>query len=150
MTPLTVTPAYLKKIFFGAERALFNVSPFSQKILDKNFERFKNIDTNKIDWHRFYELVMFVTFYSGFRAETVNNKYFAIKKALGKLNAVAEFKESDIKAAMKNSGIIRHEAKIRACVYNAKAVLDLKAKHKTLQNYFMFLLLFSSLQQKHK
>jgi len=135
MTTQTVTPAYLKKIFNAAEKSLFNLSPLSEKDLKKNFESFKNIDINKIDWNKFYELIMFVTFYSGFRAETVNHKYFAIKKALGKLNTVAKFKESDIKTALKNTGIIRHEAKIRACVYNAKAVVELKTKHKTLQNY---------------
>ena len=135
ITPQTVTPAYLKKIFNAAEKSLFNQSPLSEKELNQNFESSKNIDINKIDWTKFYELIMYVTFYSGFRAETVNSKSIAIKKALGKLNVVAKFKEPDIRSALKNDSIIRHEAKIRACVYNAKAIIDLKTKYKTLQNY---------------
>jgi len=135
MTPQNVTPGHLKKLFIAAEKSLFNLSPLSEEELSNNFKKFKNLAPNKIDWKKFYELIMFVTFYSGFKAETVNHKYFAIKKALGKLNVVALFKESDVKATLKNPEIIRHETKIRACVHNAKAVLDLKTKHKSPQKY---------------
>lgn len=130
-TKKNTDPAYLKKIFFAAEDSLFKQSPFSEKKLTEKFKDFKNIDVDKINWKKFYELIMFVTFYSGFRAETVNHKYYAIKRALGNLNAVAAFKSGDIKTTLKNPDIIRHETKIRACVHNAKAVLDLKTKHKS-------------------
>lgn len=129
------TPATLKKIFHEAEKSLFQLSPLAQKDLDINFSQFKNLNTKNIDWDKFYELIMFVTFYSGFRAETVNHKYYPIKKALGSLRSVARFKEADIRAAMKNTKIIRHENKIRACVHNAKKVVGLKEEYKSLQDY---------------
>jgi len=135
MTPENVTPAHLKKIFYAAESSLFELSPLSKKDLNSNFHKFKNINPNKIDWNKFYELIAFVAFYSGFKAETVNNKQVAIKKVLGNLTKVAAFKASDIKACLKNESIIKHEGKIKACVFNAKKIIELKTEHKTLQNY---------------
>lgn len=137
--------AALRQIFLSAETSLFRLSPLSQKELAINFSQFRNLDTNKIDFAKFYEIIMFVTFYSGFKAETVNHKYFDIKKALGKVNTVAKFKEKDIKVLLKNSKIIRHETKIRACIHNAKAVLLLKNLHSSLQEY---LYSFGSLEEK--
>ena len=131
----TATPQNLKKIFFAAEKSLFQLSPLSQRELARNFNPFKRIDTNRIDWEKFYELLMFVTFYSGFKAETVNHKHSAIKKALGNLKVVANFKEKDIKVALRNTLIIRHESKIRACVLNAKKVIELRKEFKSLQDY---------------
>lgn len=135
MTLQNVTSEHLRKIFSAAEISLFELSPLSKKELSRNFQQFKNIDPNKIDWNKFYELIAFVAFYSGFKAETVNNKYAAIKKALGKLNKVAAFKVPDIKASLKDESIIKHEGKIRACVFNAKKIIELKNEHKTLQKY---------------
>lgn len=132
MTEKNVT---LRKIFQQAEKSLFQLSPLSPKDLEKNFSPFKSLDTSKIDWNKFYELIMFVTFYSGFKAETVNNKYSAIKKALGKFKSVAKFKEGDVKATLRNTKIIRHETKIRACIHNAKGVVELKMTYKSLQDY---------------
>ncbi len=140
------TPTTLRRIFYEAEKSLFQLSPLSQRELKKNFSPFKNLDTNKIDWNKFYELLMFVTFYSGFKAETVNRKYFAIRKVLGNLKSVAKFKDVDVKAAMRNEKIIRHERKIRACIHNAKKVLELKGTHKSLQDY---LISFGSLDVKN-
>lgn len=130
-----VSPTKLKNIFHETEKSLFQLSPLSQKELNANFIYFKNLDTNTIDWNLFYELIMFVTFYSGFKAETVNHKRSALKKALGSLKSVAKFKEADVKAAMRNTEIIRHEGKIRACIHNAKGVIELKETHKSLQDY---------------
>ena len=115
--------AALRQSFLSAETSLFRLSPLSQKELAINFSQFRNLDTNKIDFAKFYEIIMFVTFYSGFKAETVNHKYFDIKKALGKVNTVAKFKEKDIKVLLKNSKIIRHETKIRACIHNASSFI---------------------------
>ena len=128
-------PSTLRNIFFNAEKSLFTISPLTVKKISSNLKPFKTLDTNKIDWNKFYELIMFVSFYSGFKAETVNRKYFAIKKTLGKLNVVYRFKETDIKLAIKNPNIIRHETKIRACIHNAKAVVKLKEIYGTLQDY---------------
>ena len=135
MNPKNLTPAHLKKIFKAVENTLFDLSPLPANKLTNNFEKFKNIDSKKINWDKFYELIVFVTFYSGFKAEIVNSKYYSIKKNLGKLNIVAGFKQSDIKAALKNNDIIRHEAKIRACVFNAKKILELKSKCGSFQKY---------------
>lgn len=129
------SPTTLRKMFYGAEKSLFQLSPLSRKELNNNLSPFKSLETAKIGWNKFYELIMFVTFYSGFKAETINHKHSAIKKALGNLNTVANFREIDVRRTMKNNGIIRNESKIRACVSNAKKVIELKNVHKSLQHY---------------
>jgi DNA-3-methyladenine glycosylase I len=140
-----ISPAMLRKLFKATESSLFQLSPLTNKQLEKNFSSFKNLDIHKINWNIFYEKIMFVTFYSGFKAETVNHKYYAIKKALGNLNTVAKFKEADVKKVMKNTKIIRHESKIRACIHNAREIIRLKQQYKSVQQY---LFSFGNLKDK--
>ena len=125
----------LSELFYQAEESLIKLSTRSKKEIKSYFDYFKNINSDNISWEDAYNIMMFVAFYSGFKAETVNAKRTEINKALGSLKKVATFKERDIKVLMKNEKIIRHESKIRACVFNANVIIKLKKEYKTFQNY---------------
>ena len=125
----------LVQIFKDAETSLMKLSPLNKRQIAKNFQWSKEIDTADINWEKFYEILMFVTFYSGFKAETVNRKYDDLKKALGRLHLVANFDKAKIKAIEKNPKLIRHPQKIKACVSNAQKILKLKDQYGTLQSY---------------
>jgi DNA-3-methyladenine glycosylase I len=89
----------------------------------------------KLENDQFWEQCFAVIFYAGFRAQTVEHKYAALCQRFGDYNRVAEFTEKDVRQMLKDRAIIRHEAKIRAIVQNAKAFLDLLGRYGSARDY---------------
>ena len=74
---------------------------------------------------------------AGLSWTTILNKQKSIKKAYNNFNIekIARYKESDINRLLKNTGVIRNRLKIKAIIYNANQVLNIKKTHKTFKNW---------------
>lgn len=85
-----------------------------------------------------YERVTLEAFQSGLAWITVLRKREAFRTAFAGFDAevVAGYDEADVERLMADAGIIRNRAKITATIANARALLDLHAQGRTLDELF--------------
>jgi len=67
----------------------------------------------------------------------IDEKWPNFKKAFSNFSvaAVAKFNEEDIKRLLKDTGIVRNQAKIVATIGNAKQILSVKREYGSFQAY---------------
>jgi len=76
-------------------------------------------------------------FTAGLNWKMVENKWPAFHRSFFGFSPakVARLKEKDVKALMKNQGIVRNEKKIRATVENAKTILTIEKEFGSIKGY---------------
>ena len=76
-------------------------------------------------------------FVAGLKWSVVYNKWPGFEKAFSNfsINKVSGFNEKDVKSLMKDDKIVRNEKKIRAVIYNAQEILNLKKEYGSFQKY---------------
>lgn len=109
-------------IALGAER-----TPREQVTAQLN--KFKRFATREIDDAEYFEMLVFVAFYSGFSAATVANKKEVIKWNFPSWQVVAGYGEADIERILNDPDMIAHERKVWACVANARTFRDLVGRY---------------------
>ena len=90
------------------------------------------------DERKMFEFLLLETFQAGLSWITVLKKREAFRAVFHQFEIarVANMTEKEIKDALQNARIIRHEAKIRAAITNAQCVLELHARGRTLVDFF--------------
>ena len=90
------------------------------------------------DERKMFEFLLLETFQAGLSWITVLKKRDAFRAVFHQceIARVANMTEKEIKDALQNARIIRHEAKIRAAITNAQCVLELHARCTTLVEFF--------------
>lgn len=92
-------------------------------------EKFKCFASRPISDAEYFSMLVFVAFYSGFRAATVTEKRFVIEQHFSSWQVVAEYGESDIQRILGDPNMIANERKVRACVANALTFRDIVRCH---------------------
>lgn len=119
------TPKQLKEIFNSLESTIYSESEISESKLDKVFNNFKNIKKKPRDDEEYFKMLVSVTFYSGFKAKTVDDKMEDIQKTFDDYKKVAKFSVDKINKILTNSKIIRHPDKVPALVFNANKIIEI-------------------------
>jgi DNA-3-methyladenine glycosylase I len=90
------------------------------------------------DERKMFEFLLLETFQAGLSWITVLKKRNAFRAVFHQfeITKVANMTEKEIKEALQNASIIRHEAKIRAAITNAQCVLELQDRGTTLVDFF--------------
>ena len=90
------------------------------------------------DERKMFEFLLLETFQAGLSWITVLKKREAFRAVFHQFEIarVAKMTEKQIKDALQNPHIIRHEAKIRAAITNAQCVLELHVRGRTLVDFF--------------
>jgi DNA-3-methyladenine glycosylase I len=101
----------------------------------KVFDDYKNYETRLLQDASYFDILIQIVFYSGFRAETVTNKLDIIRYHFPNYENVSNYSEDDIKTILKDPKMIKNERKIRACINNAKTFKGLIVKHGSFVNY---------------
>lgn len=104
------------------------------KILD-HLGKFKKFKNRKLTDDQYYSILVFVTFYSGFKAATVASRRATIQKHFASWATASSYTEEDIQNIINDQNMISHERKIRACVANAKTFSSLIMKYGSIKNY---------------
>jgi DNA-3-methyladenine glycosylase I len=78
-----------------------------------------------------------IVFYSGMNANTVSSKEGTILKHLGDYKEVASFSDSDVLRVCDIKDMIKNEAKVRACIHNAKEFVALDKEFGSFANYLL-------------
>ena len=90
------------------------------------------------DDRRLFEKVCLEGFQAGLSWLTILRKRDNFRTAFAGFDPieVADFDESDVSRMLGDSGIVRHEGKIRSTINNAAKALDLIEEHGSLESYF--------------
>ncbi len=126
---------HLINIFNGINHSLYKNSRLSKDEFDEEFEAFKHFEERKLTDNDYYKIIVYVVFYSGFKASTVDKYKASIEKYFSHYNKVAEYDEKDIAVMMGDRQMIKNRRKIEACIYNANVIIDLIVKHGSIVNY---------------
>lgn len=95
---------------------------------------FRNLPASYSD-EELFSKIMFVVFYSGFRAATVTKKADVIRGHFPDYQTVAGYGEADVRRIMSDHRMIKNERKIRAVVENARAVQQIVRDHGSFQSF---------------
>ncbi len=82
-----------------------------------------------------FSILLYVVFYSGFRAAVVKARTETINRWFRDWRTVADYSDDDVTAIMADPGMIRNRRKITACIENAKVMRQLIAEHGSFARY---------------
>ncbi len=132
-----MTPFPYKEVFLAVERRLIEIASknLPESEVQVRLGQFKQFAARELTDDQFYAILVFVAFYSGFKAATVMSKRDIIQKHFPSWRRVSEYKEWDIQTILSDPQMISHEGKIRACVANARTFASLISKHGSIKRY---------------
>lgn len=112
----------LIKIFNGIEKTFFAQSDLPKTQLNKSLDFFRNIKQKRRSDNDYFWIMVKVTFYSGFKAKTVNDKMEAIEKIFGDFTKVAKYNDEKIQKIIDGKKVIGHRQKINGIIHNANQI----------------------------
>ena len=126
-----------KSIFESIETSLIaeGSKNLSAEKIQENLNWFKHIEGKKFSDNDYYQILVQVIFYSGFRAATVTAKIPVIRAYFPDYQTVAEYTEDKFNQILADCNMIRNRAKIKACIKNAYVFRSLIQKYGSIQNY---------------
>lgn len=124
-------------IFESIENSLIKEGSnhLSAEKIRENLNRFKRLEGKTFLDNEFYQIIVDVVFYSGFRAATVNSKLATIHKYFSNYELVAQYGEKEINDILADKEMIRNRRKIESCVENAGTFRAIIQRHGSFQNY---------------
>lgn len=125
----------LNQIFRAAESTLASESSFNKSQWKKSFEPYKQLSNDQKEDNMFFQTLVRVTFYSGFKAKTVSDKLEAINRAFPDYKKVEKYDEEKIQNLLSNKELIRHETKFRGLIHNAKQIKALVKEYGSFNGY---------------
>jgi DNA-3-methyladenine glycosylase I len=126
-----------KETFLAVEKRLVEIAATTlpEKEVLRRLSQFKQFEERALTDDQFFSILVFVAFYSGFKAATVASKRNVIQRHFPGWRHVSAYGEGDIQKIIHDPEMISHEGKIRACVANAKTFASLIANHGSVKNY---------------
>jgi DNA-3-methyladenine glycosylase I len=85
----------------------------------------------------YFDMMSRAIFTAGLNWRMVENKWPNFRRAFGGFSPakVAKFTDRDVRALMKDPGIVRNEKKIWATVQNANTILDLEREYGSMKEF---------------
>ncbi|MCJ7749439.1 MAG: DNA-3-methyladenine glycosylase I [Desulfobacterales bacterium] len=126
-----------KAIFEKIESTLINIGsqilPVNE--IRENLDAFKKLEGKTFTDAEYYWILVYVIFYSGFKAATVNAKLNLIRKYFPDYRTVSEYSDDKITEILNDPHMIKNGRKIQACVDNAKTVKSIVSEYGSFQAY---------------
>lgn len=126
-----------RDIFACIEFTLIEVASQSLPLetVRAELNQYKHFEGQELSDDEYYQKLVAVIFYSGFRASTVTERLGVINEYFSDYRKVANYDESQIKSILTDSRMIRNQKKIRACVDNAVKFRQIIAKSGDFKKY---------------
>lgn len=126
-----------KEVFQELEKRLIDVG---SKLIDKTtiqnqLDGFKQFEDRELTDNEYFSILIFVAFYSGFKAATVTAKRSIIQRHFPSWEVVASYTENDIQRIINDPEMISNEMKIRGCVANAKKISAIVLNYGSMKKY---------------
>jgi len=129
-----------KDIFRRVENTIFKVGSkrLSEDKIRKNLLKFKETATKTFTDDGYFNILVDIPFYSGFKAATVTAKRDIIHGHFPDYKTVAGYGAKKIRSIIDDPDMIKNKRKINACVENAKTFKALVAEFGSFQKYVEF------------
>ena len=126
-----------RAIFDGVESTLIRVGSrnLSADKIRSNLAEFKRLEGRTFTDADYYWILVYVIFYSGFRAATVTAKLDLIRQHFPNYETVAGYGDGDIKRILDDTGMIRNRRKVQACIENAQTFGGIVREYGSFQAY---------------
>ena len=126
-----------KAIFEKVESTLISVGSanLSADKTRANLDEFKHLEGKAFSDADYYWILVYVVFYAGFRAATVNAKLNLIRQYFPDYETVAGYDESKADEILSDPEMIRNRRKVQACIENAKVLKSIVSEHGSFQAY---------------
>jgi DNA-3-methyladenine glycosylase I len=126
-----------KAIFEKIESTLINIG--SQNLpadeIRAKLDAFKKLEGKTFTDAEYYWILVYVVFYSGFKAATVNEKLDLIRKYFPDYLTVSKYSNNKIMEILDDFHMIKNRRKIQACVVNAKTFKSIVDENGSFQAY---------------
>lgn len=125
------------KIFNDIETGLLDYG--SQRLpkneIQLNLNKFKDFETRILSDDQYFEIMVFVAFYSGFKAATVTSRRDVIKSHFPSVDVAANYTQDDVDRILSDKQMIKHRGKVESCISNAMQIRYLSKKHGSFKDY---------------
>ena len=125
----------LKAIFSAVYNSLLKYSDYSKDEFDKEFDSFKRFENRVLTDDQYYQLLVDVMFYSGFKASTVTKHRDQIHLHFPNIETVTHYTQKDIDLIANDPMMIKHSLKIEGCINNAKHFKRIIINHGSFAKY---------------
>lgn len=129
--------SHYRNVFNAIERKVkqFGSSSTDPVSACRDLDKFKHFEGRQLSDDDYFQQMVLVTFYSGFRAATVTQKRETILGHYPGWKRVSEYSEADVQRISTDPNMICHKRKILACVKNAKVFSKVIETHGSFRNY---------------
>jgi DNA-3-methyladenine glycosylase I len=126
-----------KTIFEKVESALIRAGSRNLPTdkIRASLDVYKHIENKTFSDANYYWILVYVIFYSGFRAATVTAKLDLIRRYLQDYETAAGYDETEVNKILNDPEMIRNRRKIQACIENAKVFKWIVNTHRSFQAY---------------
>lgn len=126
-----------KAIFEKIESTLISVGSanISANSIRANLDEFKHLECKVFSDADYYWILVYVVFYAGFRAATVNAKLDLIRRYFSDYEIVAGYGDSKADEILNDPHMIRNRRKVQSCIKNAKVFKSIVNEHGSFQAY---------------
>lgn len=125
----------LKEIYNLTYQTLKNNSPYDETKFNEEIESWRNYHENFQKDEDFFNLMVKITFLSGFKSSTVAERLSAIEESLGDYRKVKNFNFDDVEEIINEGKVIRNVAKISSTIMNAREFEKLIKEYGSFKNY---------------
>lgn len=126
-----------KTIFEKVEATLISAGSANTPVdnIRANLDKFKRLEGKVFSDADYYWVLVYVVFYSGFRAATVSAKLNLIRRYFPDYETVAGYDASKVDEMLSDPEMIRNRRKVEACVQNAKVFKNIVSEYGSFQAY---------------
>jgi DNA-3-methyladenine glycosylase I len=126
-----------RKVFRQVEESLIQYGSrhLSPAQIHAELDVYKTFADRELTDDLCFSILLYVVFYSGFRAATVTARTEAINRWFPNWRTVADYADDNVTAIMSDPGMVRNRRKITACIENAKVMRQLIAEHGSIAQY---------------
>jgi len=125
----------LKEIFSAVYNCLVTNSNYSKEEFDREFDNFKHYENRVLTDDQYFQLLVDVMFYSGFKASTVTKHRDQIHQHFPNIEMVVHYTQKDIELISNDPMMIRNTLKIEGCITNAKHFKSIIKTHGSFAKY---------------
>lgn len=132
-----MNPFPYRDVFLAVETRLVEAGEQHMPVekIRAQLDQYKLFEGRDLSDDQYFSILVFVAFYSGFRAATVTSKIDVIQKHFPGWEKVSLYGDEDIKNILSDPEMIAHPTKIRGCVENAKMFGELISKYGSIKKY---------------
>lgn len=125
----------MASIFQRVKETLFSNSNYNQVEFDERFDVYKNYENRLMSNNDYYQLIVNIIFYSGFKATTVEKHLDIIHAYFQDYKVVMAYNLEEIEQIKNDPKMIRNKRKIDACVKNAEKIDGIVKEYGSVKSY---------------